>query len=442
MIIRFLVKLLFGERHAHTTRIAGDAAWLFMMHCFALGVGFVANFLMVRFAGVENLGGYVYLFNLLYLLTSFCNFGLDTLVLTKTTVYYNAQQGSRLKGLALFAMMIVLGTTSLVIISTNAIPALRQVTTALSANWTYLATAVLLLMLITTIAQASLQSLGKVIQSQLVEKIVKPLLLIIVLVVLYLTIGKLSQQHLVAANLTAIALGAALVLIMSLRQLVPAWKRVPAVFETRSWIKSSFGFYLVAVLYMLNARTDVFMLGLFKPGSAVGIYSIALRMSELIGFALMIINFVLAPITVQLNESGDKAQLQKIITSSARAVLAVGLPLLLTVVFFSEQLLGIFGEEFLVAGTALIILCCGQFINILAGPVELILIMTNNQRFSVISLAAGTAVNIALNLFLAPQYGIVGTALASAASLITWKLLMYVFVRSKTGLRTTAFGRL
>ncbi len=440
-LLQKLVTVLFGERHAHTMQIAGNAAWLFVMHCFALGAGFIANYLMVNFAGVDNLGAYVYLFNLLYLLCTFCNFGVDTLVLTQASVYHSAKTGGKLKGLFLFSLIIVLVTTLLVSVSTTLLFSPGVITANLSDNWFPLSVSVLLLLLITTISQSGLQSLGKVVQSQFIEKVLKPVLLITLLVILYGTSGMLSKEKLVIANIVVITAGAITALWLSMRKLVPAWQGASPVFETTAWLRSSAGFYLVAVLYMLNARTDIFMLGLFQPHSSVGIYSISLRMSELIGFALMIINFVLAPLTVQLIQHGETKQLQRIITSSARAVVAVGLPLLLAIVVFRSFLLGIFGREFIVAAPALLILCAGQLVNILIGPVELILVMTGNQKYSVISLAAGTGVNIILNLMLTPVYGITGTAIASAASLLTWKSVMYIFVRKNTDLRTTAWGR-
>ncbi|HMG66755.1 MAG TPA: polysaccharide biosynthesis C-terminal domain-containing protein, partial [Chitinophagaceae bacterium] len=88
---------------------------------------------------------------------------------------------------------------------------------------------------------------------------------------------------------------------------------------------------------------------------------------------------------------------------------------------------------------ALAILCIGQLINVLCGSVGTVLIMTGHQKFSVYALVVSTVVNIILNILLTPRYGVVGTAIATAGSLMMWNLLMYWFVRKKVKIFPTAF---
>jgi len=196
----------------------------------------------------------------------------------------------------------------------------------------------------------------------------------------------------------------------------------------------------LGTLYILNSRVDVFLLGLLRGTDEVGVYNIVLKISEIISFGLVLINFVIAPIIAKLFVKSELRQLQQLATQSARIVLVIGLPLLLLIVFFRKSILDFFGVNFFNGQEALLILCSGQLINILCGSVGTLLLMSGYQRFSVYSLTISTAFSVIFNIILTPKYGIVGTAIATAASIVMWNCLMYLFVRKKLNIRPTAFG--
>ena len=50
--------------------------------------------------------------------------------------------------------------------------------------------------------------------------------------------------------------------------------------------------------------------------------------------------------------------------------------------------------------------------------------------------------NLVLNLLLIPAFGIVGAAVASAISLISWNLILAVLVYRRLGIHSTALGQI
>jgi len=116
------------------------------------------------------------------------------------------------------------------------------------------------------------------------------------------------------------------------------------------------------------------------------------------------------------------------------------LPLFVLIILFRRDILLFFGAEFLKGQTSLVILCSGQLINILCGSVGTLLIMTGQQRFSIISLIVSTVFNIGLNVLLTAELGMAGTAIAAASSLVIWNGMMLFFVKRKINIRPTAFG--
>jgi O-antigen/teichoic acid export membrane protein len=98
------------------------------------------------------------------------------------------------------------------------------------------------------------------------------------------------------------------------------------------------------------------------------------------------------------------------------------------------------GPQFIPGKTALIIICCGQLINIGFGPVGNYALMTGNEKYSTIYMAIGIFINIVLNFILTPRMGLNGTAIATTSSIVFWNAALFITIRKKTGIRTWIFG--
>ena len=131
------------------------------------------------------------------------------------------------------------------------------------------------------------------------------------------------------------------------------------------------------------------------------------------------------------------------ITWSARAVLAGALPVVaLFWIYGKDIVILVFGGEFREACTPLVILSLGQLINAAAGSVGFILNMTGHERDTAVGVTIAAAVNIVLNWLLIPRYQAVGAAWATGVSLMVWNVLLVYAVYRRTGLQSTALGRI
>jgi O-antigen/teichoic acid export membrane protein len=273
--------------------------------------------------------------------------------------------------------------------------------------------------------------------SKVLEKILKPLLLLIAVSILFY-LKKITFLDLIWTNVLAISLSCIVGYILLFRQISFKVIAVKPEYKINEWTKSTVAFFMISVLYILNSRIDIFFLGFLKGSHEVGVYNILMRVSEIISFALIIINFVLTPFVAKLFADGNLLLLQKMITRSAKVVLVVGLLLMAVIIFFRNYILLFFGVDFNHASDALLILCFGQFINIFCGSAGMLLMMSGNEKFAIFSLAISIVFNILFNITLIPVYGIVGAAIGTAGTLIIWNFLMYFFVRRRLNIRTTA----
>ena len=116
------------------------------------------------------------------------------------------------------------------------------------------------------------------------------------------------------------------------------------------------------------------------------------------------------------------------------------LPFGLVLIFSGENILLLFGHDFVSAQPALAILAVGRLTDVAFGSAALVLSMTGYQRIAAVTFASVVVINFMLNLFLIPKFGIEGAAFASIISLVIAKLILSSYTRSKAGLRVTVFG--
>ena len=431
--------LLFKD---YSKREIGVLVSLFLMHILSVGLSFLVNFTAIRLAGVNLYGQYIYLFNILFILAGFCAFGADTLLIKTISVYQETNRYSHLKGVInysiKFALLFSFAAALILKLLSKYSNHFRILESYESDILFFL---ILPMFSIGLIMQASLQGLKKPIYSQVTEKIVRPALLLLILGIFFIMGLRLSLFKLITINLVVVMVTILVSLFLLNRLIGSEIKKVGPLFEYKNWFRAAISFFILDILFILNSRMDIVLLGMFRSDGDIGIYNIVSKISDLSGFVLVTVNFVIAPIIANLSGVLDKMKLQQLITKSARFVLVMTLPLILILILFRSQILGLFNIHSFVGELALIILCFGQLVNVLFGSVGILLVMSGNQLESIWSLMVAISIGIILNLVLTPVYGILGTAIASSSSMIIWNLRMYLFVRKKLSIRTTAFGK-
>ena len=189
------------------------------------------------------------------------------------------------------------------------------------------------------------------------------------------------------------------------------------------------------MLFLLN-WTDIFMLGAMVSEKEVGIYNLAYRLASLAMLVIISLNIVLAPKISQLFKQNEIKELHSTIVKSTRLVILLTTPLVLGLIFFSEFILGLFGQNFIQGKTTLIIIALGVLINVSTGNVDQILNMTNHQKILQNITIFGFILNVILNYLLIPKYGIEGSAAASLVTNALFNLTCLYFIKRKLGFYT------
>ena len=201
-------------------------------------------------------------------------------------------------------------------------------------------------------------------------------------------------------------------------------------------LKVSIPLMFAQSVQFIMAWTDKLMLGNMMGSEEVGIYFTAFKLSMFASIALMAINSIASPKFAELYGKKDFDGLKKVAHQSSKMIFLATLPLVLVFFVFPEFLLGLFGEEFKVGVKAFVFLSFGKLISSLSGSVGNLLQMTGKQVIFMNALFFGAIVNVLLNFFLIPKFGINGAALASMISLSMWNIIMVYFVKREFGFYT------
>jgi len=312
---------------------------------------------------------------------------------------------------------------------------------AAGARWLFvIAAPIPLLNNLGHIRRSLLQDMGWVARGQWPYFILGPGLMLAALAGLWLYQGRLYPIELVAA-LTGAALFPLLINQFQFRKVTREEKITVDAPLPPVRVRSALPFMWLGVLYLVNSRADLIMLGSMRGAHAAGVYAVASRAGELVIFLLMATNMVISPHIARFYHQGDHERLQRLITAAVRRIFVLSLPLALLFFIVAGPLLTyLYGPGYSGGAVALQILTGAQLVNVLTGPTDIMLNMTDHERLATYGAGLGAIVNIILDGILIPFYGIEGAAFATACSLVAWNILLWYWVRKRLNVRPTVFG--
>lgn len=253
--------------------------------------------------------------------------------------------------------------------------------------------------------------------------------------ILLISLGFGLRGYLLAQVLTAVLV--ILLLLFTIWKDTPREARSlwpwPRRLETEVW---SFSAFAVVNLFLefLMAHFDKVALGFYLGALKVGIYSVAAGVVAYVSLVLTSINQVFSPMIADLHARGDYPMLGRLYRALTKWVLGLTLPLAITLIAFARPFMRIFGHDFEAGWPILIIGTGGQLVNCAVGSVGLLLWMSGNQRVLLKVQALMAAFMIVANIALIPIWGIVGAAVAAAATNAGTNVLNLLAVRRVLGL--------
>ena len=176
--------------------------------------------------------------------------------------------------------------------------------------------------------------------------------------------------------------------------------------------------FLSGFSYLFLNYTDRIMLGYFGKASNVGIYNAAATIASQMTIFLGAFVSIFSPTVSDLHNRGNHKELTSLFAITTKWVFLLTLPLFIILVIFSKSIMLIFGREFVSGWIVLVILALAQLVNAGTGPVGMLLQMVGKQDIDFINGIVLALLNIGLDVWLIPIYGMVGAAIATSLALI------------------------
>lgn len=201
--------------------------------------------------------------------------------------------------------------------------------------------------------------------------------------------------------------------------------------QAKKHLTYSLPLMLSSVTMYLTTWTDVLMLGVFKPPTVVGQYQAAYQLTNILGFLTFAVNSIFPSVAADLYHHNEK-RLNDIFISVTKWVTYFTLFGYLFFIFFPDEILLLFGDEFTRGRSALLVLGASTVIATAVGPVGYLLSMSEYEQLELINTATASVLNILLNYVLIIRFGLLGAAVATAMSITvlnlgrvieTWRLM-------------------
>jgi len=186
--------------------------------------------------------------------------------------------------------------------------------------------------------------------------------------------------------------------------------------RAKSLMKISWPLILSTLAITIYLRIDQVMLGQLADAQAVGIYSAAVRLSEIWPFASTAIVKSLAPSIIEAKKVSEELyyqKIQKLCNLQALMVYCIAIPM----TFLSTPFVVlVFGKEYAPAGIVLSIHIWSSMFLFLGYVKEIWITTEELTGFAFIFSAGGAIMNVILNFWLIPRYKEVGAAIATVVS--------------------------
>lgn len=422
-------------------RVAQEGWWVFALRVLSIGLTFLTTVVLTRVLGVDGYGIYAYAYAVVMVVALPAEAGLPNLVVRETAQAMAQGQAAlarsvwhwsaRLTAIISIILAVILG---LLLLYWNG--GWKNQTGATFA-W---ALALIPLIAMGDLRGAALRGLRKIVAGQIPEFLIRPGLLLFSLVALLLAGKQILPSSAMALNVLATSFAFVVGVWILLRNTPVAILGSRPTSGNRDWLASSILFALISGFGVVNSQASTVILGIFSSPAGAGIYRVAVQVSTLSSLGLQTVNMMVAPRFAGLYAKGQMLQLQRLVTISARAVLAFSLAFTLIFVSIGRFFFGfVFGEDFIASYVPLVILLGGQVLNSMTGSVGFLLNMTGNERDTALGLGISAGIGLILNFVLIPMWGTGGAALATSISMVIWNILLWWKVRQRLGINSLAF---
>ncbi len=214
-----------------------------------------------------------------------------------------------------------------------------------------------------------------------------------------------------------------------------SYKELRREFWVFTWPRS-----ITRISQMAIQRMDIILIAAMRSPKEAAIYTAATRFVALGQFGTQAIQQVLQPKFTALLANHERESLKEVYRISAAWSMLVSWPMYVGVAAAPMVYLGLFGQEYVDNGVAVVLLMAlGMMFAVATGPCDTLLLMSGRSALSLGNSLLALTLDLVLCVILIPRMGITGAALAWAIAVTSRALLATLQVQFSMSI--LSFGR-
>lgn len=386
---------------------------------------------LTRLLGLEGFGIYSVVIALVTMLTAPAFFGLPTLIGREVAWASSKGEFGLVAGLIRRSHQFILCVATAMMAGAFVVQTLMGKSSAAL----YWALPLILIMSLAAARSAMLRGIGKVLQGQWPEQLLRPVLLI-GLALGWVAFGREINPTVAVALTGAAALIALIVTVIQWmlakpKALVGA---IPA-YRDMAWLKAVIPFALSTGVLVISAQISLVILGAIRSPEEVAVFRVASQTAQLcaLGYTAAVMN--ISPRIAAAFAAGDLSYMQRTARQGALFATAFCLPAAAVLIIGGKPLLSLmFGSSYGVGAVVMSILAAGQILNSAFGCGASLLNMTGHERDCTIALGGGLLLQVVGSFALIPIWGATGAAIAGVLGVLGSNIALQRMAISRTAI--------
>jgi O-antigen/teichoic acid export membrane protein len=175
---------------------------------------------------------------------------------------------------------------------------------------------------------------------------------------------------------------------------------------------------VAGALAIAVTQVNLLLVSGLRSAHDAGVFSAVMRYVIMGTFAFQAMRVAIGPQISRLLAERRERDAETVFQTATWWLMALSWPFYLLLAVFASTVLSLFGHGFTTGATALAILAVAELVDMGTGNVTLVLLMGGRSQWNLINISLGLVTTVGLGFLLIPHYGVVGAAIAWAATIV------------------------
>lgn len=332
--------------------------------------------------------------------------------------------------------IVVLISTALVVVAMALSDALDAVPASVMGWPLTLSLLCIPVLSLSSLRYSALLALRRPYAAQVSESMVRPALLFIAATVAFAMTAPLSALQMLALSLFAAIAGLVTGEVFCRRSFGGTTGNEATTGPSPSLLMPGLWMLVGVGAYQAIMQVDLLALGYISGEETAGTYAAASKVSVVAQYGLLALQTLATPAIAAAYAAGRKGQLQTMLKQTARLATAFAAVAALVAWVLADQILSIFGPQFVAGADVLRVLVLAHLVNAATGVTGGLLMMTGSHRAAGVITTSCLLLQLVLLAWLVPRWGALGAALSTTLSTSAAHMAMALWAWRRLRVRT------